>query len=115
MDHITLAALRADVESRFSAAGPRPWPDLRPGGQAPAQEEYSRCLDPAKYDIVTQRVTAWVDALVNGGVATSAPMGPRDLPPWGTVETTAMTATRPGTEPVFLHVTSEHLPGVVVA
>lgn len=115
MDHVTLTSLRADVESRFSDTGPRPGPAPRPGGQSPAQEEYSRCLDPGKYVIVTTRVAAWVDALVGAGLATTTPMGQRNLSPWGTVETTAMTATRPGTEPLFLHVRSEHLPGVVVA
>lgn len=115
MQPFTLPALRAEVEARFLAAGPRPWPAPRPGHQGPAEEEYSRCLQPDKYVITQQRATAWASALADAGVATIHPMGSRVLAPWGAVETTSITATRPDAEPVFLHFSSEHLPGVIVA
>lgn len=115
MDSAALTRLRAEVESRFWGAGARPWRAPRAVGQGPEMEEYSRCLDPHKYVIIQQRATAWTSALVDAGVATGKRLGMGVLPPWGSVETTALSATRPGTEKVFLHLTSEHLVGAVVA
>jgi hypothetical protein len=114
MEPSPLATLRAEVTSRFLTASPRPWPVPRTGQQAPAEEEYSRCLHPDKY-VITQRATAWASALVAAGVATINPMDPRELVPWGAVETTSITPTRPGAMPVFVHFSSEQLPGVIAA
>lgn len=72
-------------------------------------------MDPGRYVITQQRATAWSSALTDAGVATSHRMDPRKLVPWGAVESTVITAARPGAEPVFLHFTSEHMPGVVLA
>ncbi len=115
MDPTAFAGLRAEVESLFHSVGPRSWLASRPAAQGPAVEEYSRCLDPGKYLITQQRATAWSSALVDSGVAISNRMGPRTLGHWGAVETTSLVSSRRGTEPVFLHFTSEHLPGVIVA
>jgi len=115
MDPTAFAGLRAEVESLFQSVGPRPWLAPRPAAQGPAVEEYSRCLDPGKYLITQQRATAWSSALVDSGVATSNRMGPRTLGHWGAVETTSLVSSRPGTEPVFLHFTLEHLRGVIIA
>ncbi len=115
MESSPFATVRADMERRFLAADPRPWPAPRKGHQQPGEEEYSRCLHPDKFLITQQRATAWAAALVQAGVATASLMGLRELAPWGTVETTAITAARPGAEPVFLHFSSEHLPGVILA
>jgi len=64
--HILLPA----VETHFAA---RPadlveWPHPHPG-RDPLEEEYSRCLDPGKYQIIAARVRAWASALAEAGVA----------------------------------------------
>jgi len=82
--------------------------------ERPADAEYSRCLHPEKYVLVQQRVTAWASALTSAGVANTSSLGPRDLAPWGPVVTTSIVSTREGAEPVFVHFTQQHLPGVVV-
>ena len=115
MDSGTFVSVKADVETRFRAAVPRPWAAPRSFHQEPAEEEYSRCVDPGKYVIAQQRATAWCSALTDAGIATSTKMGPRELVPWGAVESTMIAAAHAGTEPVFLHFTSEHVPGVVLA
>src|SRR5690606_11035398 len=46
----------------------RTWPHPHPDRE-PLDEEYSRCLDPAKYRIVVARARAWAAALVESGVA----------------------------------------------
>jgi len=114
MAPVTLAALRVEMELGFRAAGPQPWPAPRGMLERPADAEYSRCLHPEKYVITQQRATAWASALINAGVATTASPGLRDLPPWGPVVTTSIVPTREGAEPVFVHFTHQHLPGVVV-
>ena len=115
MEPTSFAALHAEVESRFLGAGPRPWPTPRTGHDGPADEEYSRRLHPEKYVITQQRATAWAVALVCFGAATVNSLGPENWRPGGAVVTTSITATRSGTEPVFLHFSSDYLPGVIVA
>jgi hypothetical protein len=115
MSSSSLVTLRAQVEARFLAAGPRTWPDPHPYGEGPAEEEYSRCLDPGKYVIAQHRATAWVTVLVGAGVATLTSRGRRNLAPWGTLVTSVLTPRRHRAEPMFLHFTSDRLPGVIVA
>lgn len=115
MDSVAFVSLRAEVESRFQAVVPGSWSAPRSWHQEPAEEEYSRCLDPGKYVITQQRATAWSSALAEAGVAATKRMGSRKLMPWGEVETSVITAARPGAEPVFVHLTSEHMPGLVIA
>lgn len=107
--------LRAEVDSRFVAAHPRSWPDPHPQGQGPAEDEYSRCLDPGKYATGQQRARVWASVLVEAGVATMTALGSRDVAPWGTVDTTALTPKRRDCQPMFLHFSSDQLPGVIVA
>lgn len=66
-----LQQLRDAVEAEFAGTGADtpPWPDPRPRGEAPLEEEYSRCADPAKYRILRARSDAWVRALTALGVA----------------------------------------------
>ncbi len=115
MTSSSLVTLRARVDSGFWAAHPRSWPDPHPQGQSPPEDEYSRCLDPGKYVTGQQRARAWASVLVDVGAATMTSWGSRDLPPWGTVDTTALTPTRRDCQPMFLHFSSGHLPGVIVA
>lgn len=63
--------LRGAVEHRFATTGAATpgWPDPH-DGRVPAEEEYSRLLDPAKYRILAVRVQAWLDVLVDRGAAT---------------------------------------------
>jgi hypothetical protein len=115
MDSTAFAGLCAKVESLFQSVGPRPWSAPRPANQGPVGDEYSRCLDPGKYLITQQRATAWASALVDSGIAISSRIGPRTLGHWGPVESTSLMSSRPGTEPLFLHFSSEYLPGVIIA
>lgn len=64
--------LRAEVEARFGETGRHTpgWPAPHPDRTEPAEEEYSRLLDPAKYRILDARVRAWLDVLVARGAAT---------------------------------------------
>ena len=65
-----LTALTAAVDRAFVAtgAGLAPWPDPRPDGRPPSEEEYSRCPDPGKYRLLLARADAWVAALVELGL-----------------------------------------------
>ncbi|HTW17709.1 MAG TPA: DUF6226 family protein [Nocardioides sp.] len=68
--------LLAEVDSAFAVVGADTpgWPDPH-GGEAPADEEYSRCLDPGKYRILDRRIEAWAQVLRDRGIAEA-----RDLP-----------------------------------
>lgn len=69
-----MAALVATVERAFTqtSAGLARWPDPHPD-RSPADEEYSRLLDPAKWRIVGARADAWLVALVDAGLAVVEP------------------------------------------
>jgi hypothetical protein len=53
------------------------WPDPH-SGREPADEEYSRCLDPGKYQIIGARADAWLRALAELSLATVTPAGDLD-------------------------------------
>jgi hypothetical protein len=74
--------LLAAVEAAFAETGAATpgWPDPHPDGDSPAEEEYSRCLDPGKYRILTARAEAWARALTGLGLATAEPLAPADAP-----------------------------------
>jgi hypothetical protein len=63
--------LRAAVDAAFvvTSRGLRRWDDPH-AGEMPSDDEYSRCLDPAKWRIIGARADAWVDALVRLRYAT---------------------------------------------
>lgn len=69
-----MAALIATVERAFTqtSAGLARWPDPHPD-RSPADEEYSRLLDPAKWRIIGARADAWLVALVDTGLAVVEP------------------------------------------
>jgi hypothetical protein len=54
------------------------WPDPH-ADREPADEEYSRCLDPGKFRILDARVTAWEQVLTGRGVAASREVDPHEL------------------------------------
>lgn len=56
--------LVAEVAHAFETTGADTpgWPDPHPD-RDPAEDEYSRCLDPAKYRILDARLDAWTDVL----------------------------------------------------
>lgn len=86
MDLDTVCSAVADAFAETGAATPD-WPDPHPDRQ-PAEDEYSRCLDPAKYQIVGARAEAWLRALTGLGLATVARVedlgaARRDDPPRG--------------------------------
>ena len=64
--------LLAEVNDAFvvTSAGLSPWPRPRGPDESPREEEYSRCLDPAKYRYVGTRMDAWATVLVGRGLAT---------------------------------------------
>lgn len=66
-----IQTVRAAVEAAYAetAAGLPGWPDPHPFGQSPADEEYSRLLDPGKYRIVGARLEAWSRSLTRLGLA----------------------------------------------
>lgn len=74
-------SLRAAVESRFVATGADTpgWPDPHEGRE-PADDEYSRCSDPERYEILRARMRAWIDVLVEQGLARVEDLGEADLP-----------------------------------
>jgi hypothetical protein len=102
--HAAVARAFADT-----GAGTRAWPDPHPDGE-PAEDEYSRCLDPAKYAVVGARVEAWLRALGELGLATVSEVedpGPawRDGPPHGAAEVTGarwVRPSRPGAVPLLV-------------
>jgi len=79
VDEQTLLAAVAAVFAETSAALPG-WPDPHPDGGSPAAEEYSRCLDPGKYRLLTARAEAWTRALTGLGLATTEPLTAADAP-----------------------------------
>lgn len=69
-DDIVAAVLRAFVRTGASTPG---WPDPHPD-RRPRDDEYSRCLDPAKYRIVAARIDAWTQVLTELELATAEPV-----------------------------------------
>ena len=69
MDIETLSGAVDDAFATTGASTP-PWPDPHAADREPAQEEYSRCLDPGKYRILKARADAWVQVLTSTGLAT---------------------------------------------
>lgn len=71
-----IETLRRAVEDAFATTGAStpPWPDPHATDREPAQEEYSRCLDPGKYLILKARADAWVQVLTSTGLATVEPL-----------------------------------------
>jgi Family of unknown function (DUF6226) len=63
--------LLAAVDDAFlgTSRGLRQWDDPH-RGEMPADEEYSRCTDPARWRIIGARADAWIEALTGSGVAT---------------------------------------------
>lgn len=72
--------LRREVAEAFVVTGAATpgWPDPH-ADREPADEEYSRCLDPGKYRILDARVDAWEQVLTWRGVAASQEVGAREL------------------------------------
>lgn len=68
-----LATLCAAVDDAFAvtSAGLSSWPSPRGTWDEPREEEYSRCLDPGKFRLIGARADAWVQALVDLGLATA--------------------------------------------
>ncbi|MEV5610582.1 DUF6226 family protein [Streptomyces sp. NPDC052225] len=66
--------LRA-VDAAFAVTGADtpPWPDPHEGREV-RDEEYSRCLDPAKYRILAARGDAWAKVLCERGLADPEPV-----------------------------------------
>lgn len=59
------------VDAAFAetSRGLRQWDDPH-DGEMPAEDEYSRCTDPAKWRIIGARADAWIHVLTAAGLAT---------------------------------------------
>ncbi|WP_432548393.1 DUF6226 family protein [Kineococcus sp. SYSU DK004] len=72
-------SIRTAVEAAFAVtgAGTPGWPDPHPDFEREVDpQEYSRCLDPGKYRILTARVRAWMQALAELELADVEPVEP---------------------------------------
>lgn len=69
-DLTPMTELRAAVDAAFveTSRGLRQWDDPH-AGEMPSDDQYSRCLDAAKWRIIGARADAWADALVELGHA----------------------------------------------
>ncbi|MEZ0165272.1 DUF6226 family protein [Kineococcus sp. LSe6-4] len=71
--------LRAAADAAFEAAFEQDptsiaaWPDPH-ADHEPDPQEYSRCLDPAKYRVLAIRAGAWTRVLADAGLATPEPV-----------------------------------------
>ncbi|MBO1752048.1 hypothetical protein J4G33_09560 [Actinotalea sp. BY-33] len=59
----TVADLQALVLARYERLDLPSWPDPRPDGGSPREEEYSRVTDPGRYRIVHERARVWAAVL----------------------------------------------------
>ncbi|SDP43276.1 hypothetical protein SAMN04489867_2440 [Pedococcus dokdonensis] len=94
-------AVMAAVERAFeeTSHGLAPWPDPRPDGRAPLEEEYSRLLDPAKYRLLGARFEAWARVLESEGWCRREPDADVewvDLPGVAVTRTERLAPTRSG-------------------
>nr|WP_240945653.1 DUF6226 family protein [Rhodococcus sp. HNM0569] len=97
-----MCALLEDVDAVFAAAGTPGWPDPHRGAE-PAEDEYSRCTHPEKYEIVSARARAWTTVLrargwVREGAAPNWSLPP--LSPGG--DAVVLTPTAPGAVPLVV-------------
>ncbi len=67
---VSESTLLAAVDAAFEVTGEglRSWPDPHPD-RSVLEEEYSRLTDPGKWRIIGARAEAWLDVLVDAGVA----------------------------------------------
>lgn len=125
-DLMDIEQVRAEMERRFAAMDPQPWPPPREPMDSPRQEEYSRVTDPARYRIVGQRATAWAEAAVAllGATYEAVPIPEGDDAPtsWRAplASSWRLASPRPGTIPLYVHATASPqaagmLSGVLVA
>jgi hypothetical protein len=77
---ITVEELVESVDRRFAGRPPElaVWPDPH-DGNPPAESEYSRATNPERWRILGARVDAWVDALVDAGLASREQVAVADL------------------------------------
>lgn len=95
------------VEAAFASTGAStPGWAGRPADESPAEQEYSRCLDPEKFRIVPARTEAWVQVLIERGwaqLAEGCADEQRDEVE-STTTTTTLTPSRPGAVPLVFAV-----------
>lgn len=69
--------LLAEVGRAFerTGAGTPGWPDPHPD-RDPLEDEYSRCLEPGRYQILHARIDAWGEVLASRAIATADSISP---------------------------------------
>ncbi len=55
------------------------WPNPHPGGRAALEEEYSRCLEPARYRLLGVRADAWAEAICSLDLGSAESIAPGDV------------------------------------
>lgn len=92
------ARLRGDL-----ADWPNPHPD---GGPGRDEDDYSRCLEPAKYRLLAARADAWVEAIVAAGLGAAETLDPAEVSWLGEQFLTPSRVTvvrgRAGTQPIVI-------------
>ncbi len=102
----TVADLCAQVAARYDRLGLPSWPDPRPAGASPRDEEYSRVSDPGRYRIAPARARVWADVLAASLGARVEEVAPLPAAPGGDGRTDVgglrVTSPVPGTLPLLL-------------
>lgn len=102
----TVADLRAQVAARYDRLGLPSWPDPRPAGASPRDEEYSRVSDPGRYRIAPARARVWADVLAASLGARVEEVAPLPVAPAGDARASVgglrVTSSAPGTLPLLL-------------
>lgn len=72
--------LQAQVDGRWAELDQPAWPPARGFRDSPADEEYSRVSDPARYRIVHERARVWAEVLGELPGVSLEPLGPGLIP-----------------------------------
>lgn len=112
--------LQAEVDARWAEVDHPAWPRPRGFTDEPAEEEYSRVSDPARYRVVYERARVWAKVLGELPGVSLEPLGSGLLPvaggdpppaPFGYDRGTRLVCDRPRTLPLLLLERSGNAPG----
>jgi hypothetical protein len=114
-----LAALQAEVATRYARLGLPSWPDPHPAMAAPRDEEYSRVTEPERYTVGHARARVWSELLAEQSGIAVTPLAPVPLDPDGHPKTfdrgVRITSSRADTLPLLLLERDEPLPALQVS
>lgn len=106
---VTLGDLIETVEARYAAMNPPQWPDPHDGERS-APEEYERLCSGRCTVLAHRRIIAWLQALVDLGVARVQDAHGRDVPLLlgDGLHAVAVRAARPGTLTLWVITGAQH-------